>query len=100
MVVVVLQTIPRPGKVTILRLQSSLCLSSTAAPPLSVTILFIYHTIKKTIQKTRLYYTGQLRTIRETRLYKFICVAYIQSLWVANAPNGKLPMNENLDLSY
>ena len=71
-----------------------------APPPLSVTILFIYHTIKKTIQKTRLYYTGQLRTIRETRLYKFICVAYIQSLWVANAPNGKPPMNENLDLSY
>ena len=44
------------------RLQSSQCLPSTAPPPPSVAILFIYRTIKK--------------SIRKMRLYKFIHVAY------------------------
>jgi hypothetical protein len=48
-----------PGPIS--RLKSSLSLPSTTPSPPSVAILFIYHTIKKTIRKTRLYYTGQLR---------------------------------------
>ena len=54
-----------PGPIS--HLQSSQCLPSTTPPPQSVAILFIYGTIKKTIQKTR--------------LYKFIRVPYSQSLW-------------------
>ena len=56
-----------PGPIS--RLQSSLCLPATTPPPLSVAILFIYRTIKK--------------TIRKMRLYKFIRVAYSQPLFLS-----------------